>query len=58
MNNGIFYVSNMFVTASKMCEFFHENAHFFEIEDERKALSWYGKWAGAVRPIFITRTIE
>jgi lipopolysaccharide transport system ATP-binding protein len=58
MNDGIYYISNMFVTASNTCAFFHENAHSFEIEDERKALSWYGKWAGAVRPIFITRTIE
>jgi lipopolysaccharide transport system ATP-binding protein len=52
MNDGSYYVSNMFVTASA-CYFFHEFANSFEIEEERKSSGWHGKWIGAVRPTFI-----
>jgi lipopolysaccharide transport system ATP-binding protein len=56
MNDGIFYVSNVFVTATS-CLFFHEYAHSFVVDDER-ALGWHGKWIGAVRPTFIPCNIE
>ena len=52
MNDGIFYVNNMFVTNSQ-CYFHHEHAHSFEILEEREGSGWHGKWMGAVRPTFI-----
>jgi lipopolysaccharide transport system ATP-binding protein len=52
MNDGIFYVHNMFVSNTQ-CYFFHEYAHSFEIMDDRGNSGWYGKWSGAVRPTFI-----
>jgi lipopolysaccharide transport system ATP-binding protein len=59
MNNGIYYVSNMFVTASSIGVFFHEYAHSFEIEEERETSGWHGKWSGVIRPFtFITHSIE
>jgi lipopolysaccharide transport system ATP-binding protein len=57
MNDGIYYVSNMFVTASS-CYFLHEYAHSFEIDEERISVGWHGKWVGSVRPAFISRSIE
>ncbi len=53
MNDGIYYVSNMFVTSAR-CYFNHEQAHSFEIsEDRAHDIEWYGKWVGAIRPTFI-----
>lgn len=52
MNDGLYYVSNMFVTKSKPY-YFHEHAHSFEILDERETDGWYSKWMGAVRPTFL-----
>ena len=68
MNDGNYYVSNYFVTASKSY-FVHENANSFitsfkpyfiqeransfEIADDRENTGWYGKWTGAIRPMFI-----
>lgn len=55
MNNGIYYVNNMFVTNSSS-HFYHKHAHSFEITDERHDSSgWYGEWIGAIRPEFIDR---
>lgn len=52
MNDGIYYVSNMFVTNSQ-AYFYHEHAHSFEVIENREASGWHGKWIGAVRPTFI-----
>jgi len=52
MNDGLYYVSNMFVTKAKPY-FYHEHAHSFEIGEERETFGWNGKWFGAVRPTFI-----
>ncbi len=52
MNDGMYSVSNMFVTKSQ-CYFYHENAHSFEIHEDRISSGWHGKWPGAVRPTFI-----
>jgi len=52
MNDGYYYVSNMFVTNSK-CYFNHKHAHSFEILEDRGTSGWHGKWQGVVRPTFI-----
>jgi len=53
MNNGFYYVNNMFVT-NMSSHYYHKHAHSFEIVDERQeGLGWFGEWIGAVRPIFI-----
>jgi lipopolysaccharide transport system ATP-binding protein len=57
MNDGIYYVNNMFVSSSQSY-FYHEYANSFEIVEERKSSGWHGKWIGSVRPNFITRSID
>ncbi|MDR1679078.1 MAG: ATP-binding cassette domain-containing protein [Prevotellaceae bacterium] len=53
MNDGIYYVNNMFV--SKSASYFnHEHAHSFEILEDRGLSDWHGKWRGVIRPTFIT----
>ena len=52
MNDGIYYVNNMFVTKAQ-CYFNHEHAHSFEVVEDRDVEGWHGKWIGAVRPTFI-----
>jgi lipopolysaccharide transport system ATP-binding protein len=52
MNDGIYYVNNMFVSNSRGY-FYHEHAHSFEVIEDREASGWHGKWIGAVRPTFI-----
>lgn len=54
MNDGVYYVDNMFVSKAK-CYFNHRHAHSFEILEDRAASAWHGKWIGAVRPTFIER---
>ncbi len=52
MNDGIYYVDNMFVTKAK-CYFNHKHAHAFEIIEDRRKSGWHAKWTGVVRPTFI-----
>lgn len=52
MNDGVYYVNNMFVTASR-AHFYHKQAHSFEIIEDRNVSGWHGKWIGAVRPTFL-----
>ena len=52
MNDGIYYVNNMFVSDCQSY-FNHEHAHSFEIAEDREKSGWHGKWSGAVRPVFI-----
>jgi len=52
MNDGVYYVDNMFVTKSQ-CYYYHKHAHSFEILEDRKPTGWHGKWVGMVRPTFI-----
>jgi lipopolysaccharide transport system ATP-binding protein len=52
MNDGIYSNNNYFITADSIY-FNHENAHSFEIEEEREISGWHGKWGGAIRPTFI-----
>ena len=52
MNDGIYYVTNIFVSNSQHY-FFHEHAHSFEVIEDRETSGWHDKWVGAVRPTFI-----
>jgi len=52
MNDGLYYVNNMFVTQAQ-CYFNHDHAHSFEIIEDRNVADWHGKWIGVVRPTFI-----
>jgi lipopolysaccharide transport system ATP-binding protein len=52
MNDGMYYVDNMFVSDSD-AYFYHEHAHSFEIVEDRESSDWHGKWIGTVRPTFI-----
>ena len=54
MNDGVYYVDNMFVSNAQ-CFFNHQHAHSFEILEDRAASTWHGKWIGAVRPTFIKK---
>lgn len=54
MNDGLYYVDNMFVSKAK-CHFNHQHAHSFEIMEDRNVDGWHAKWIGAVRPTFIER---
>jgi lipopolysaccharide transport system ATP-binding protein len=54
MNDGIYYVNNMFVS-NAATYFYHEHAHSFEIVEDRASSDWHGKWIGAVRPTFIKK---
>lgn len=49
MNDGMYYVNNMFVTNAQS-HFYHEHANSFEVVEDRQVEGWYGKWIGAVRP--------
>ena len=57
MNDGVYFVNNMFVTDSR-CYYNHEKAHSFEISEDREVTGWHGKWQGAVRPTFIESDYE
>lgn len=57
MNDGVYYVNNMFVTHSQ-CYYNHREAHSFEILEERKASGWHGKWCGVIRPTFIDNNYD
>jgi lipopolysaccharide transport system ATP-binding protein len=52
MNDGSYYVDNMFVTDASS-HFLHHHANSFEVVEDRVASMWHGKWIGAVRPTFI-----
>lgn len=54
MNEGLYYVDNMFVSKAQ-CYFNHAHAHSFEIIEDRAVSAWHGKWIGAVRPTFIEK---
>lgn len=55
MNDGVYYVNNMFVSESRS-RFLHKEACSFEINEDRNKSGWHGKWTGAVRPTgFVNR---
>lgn len=53
LNDGSYYLSVMIVRDSATPLFFFEDAIAFDIQDHRDKTAWYGKWPGAIRPLFI-----
>lgn len=50
LNDGSYYFSIIFVRDSSQQLFYLEECLYFEVEDYREGLNWYGKWMGYVRP--------
>ncbi|NML67129.1 ABC transporter ATP-binding protein [Hymenobacter sp. RP-2-7] len=52
LNDGAYYVSLFVVKDTNTPLYDYENCLSFELEDYRGEIKWYGKWWGAVRPLF------
>jgi lipopolysaccharide transport system ATP-binding protein len=57
MNDGIYYVNNMYGYEGLRPYFLHEQTNSFEVAEDRESFGWYGKWLGAVRPLFIPKEL-
>ncbi|HUQ96868.1 MAG TPA: ABC transporter ATP-binding protein, partial [Chitinophagaceae bacterium] len=52
LNDGSYYFSIIFVKDSSQELFYLEECLYFDVDDYREGLNWYGKWMGYVRPQF------
>jgi lipopolysaccharide transport system ATP-binding protein len=52
LNDGSYYISIVFIRNTTIRLFYLESCLSFDVEDYRENGSWYGKWAGVVRPTF------
>ena len=52
LNDGSYYISIMIVKETSHSIFYFQECLFFDVEDHREEMSWYGKWMGYVRPQF------
>lgn len=52
LNDGSYYISLVIVKDTSVPLFLFEECMSFDLEDYRGDIRWYGKWEGAVRPIF------
>ena len=52
LNDGLYYISLVFVRNSTIRLFYLESCLSFHVEDYKNAGDGYGKWAGVVRPSF------
>ena len=52
LNDGSYYFSLIFVRDSSQQVFYLEECLYFDVEDYREGMNWYGKWMGYVRPQF------
>jgi lipopolysaccharide transport system ATP-binding protein len=52
LNDGSYYFSIIFVKDSSEVLYYYEEGLYFEVEDFRENMNWYGKWIGTVRPHF------
>ena len=52
LNDGSYYISIVFVRNTTIRLFYLESCLSFDVEDFRDNGSWFGKWAGVVRPDF------
>lgn len=53
LNAGSYYISIMVVKNKSTVVYNFREILYFEVEDDRDDMAWYGKWPGAVRPTFI-----
>lgn len=51
-NDGSYYISLNFIKDTSIPLFNFEECISFELEDYRAGMQYYGKWWGAVRPVF------
>ncbi|QEC51212.1 lipopolysaccharide transport system ATP-binding protein [Anseongella ginsenosidimutans] len=52
LNDGSYYFSIIVVKDTSQPLFYFEECLFFEVEDYRENMAWFGKWMGYVRPQF------
>jgi lipopolysaccharide transport system ATP-binding protein len=52
LNDGSYYISLVFVKDSTNPLYHFDACLSFDVVDYRKDIAWYGKWQGAVRPVF------
>lgn len=52
LNDGSYYFSLIFVRDSSQQLFYLEECLYFDVDDYRENINWYGKWMGYVRPQF------
>ncbi|MGY2134534.1 ABC transporter ATP-binding protein [Hymenobacter sp. HD11105] len=52
LNDGSYYISLVIVRDTAVELFCYEECLSFTLEDFRGEIQWYGKWMGAVRPLF------
>ncbi|GAK50580.1 ABC transporter related [Candidatus Moduliflexus flocculans] len=50
LNDGVYRVEIMILQNTSVRVFFHENLATFEVHDVERAIQWYGKWSGVIRP--------
>lgn len=58
LNDGSYYISLIIVKDTSVQLFYFEECISFELEDYRENIKWYGKWMGAVRPIFPFKVMQ
>ncbi|HEX8999980.1 MAG TPA: ABC transporter ATP-binding protein [Blastocatellia bacterium] len=51
LNDGIYRVMIMVVKDGSVPQYVFEDILVFEVNDVEREWAWYGKWAGAVRPV-------
>lgn len=52
LNDGSYYISIIMVKDTSKPLFYLEECLFFDVEDYRENMAWFGKWMGYVRPQF------
>lgn len=59
LNDGSYYISIIFVKDTSQAIFYFKECLYFDVEDYREGLKWYGKWIGYVRPQlpFVLKTV-
>lgn len=52
LNDGSYYFSIIFMKDTSSSLYYFEECLYFDMEDYRENMKWYGKWQGYVRPNF------
>lgn len=58
LNDGTYYLSLVLVRDTSVELFCYDECLSFTMEDFRGEIQWYGKWMGAVRPLFPFRLTQ